>query len=215
MFSKEFFDTPHIVVDLETASTKPNARVLTIGASCVKLHNSKSMSTANFYVRITPTCLQQNHRDVDLQTMLWWRKQSRSANYEAFDLTLDRKVTSQALNLFADFIQETANTYGTVPFLWGNAASFDLSLLKSLYEDLLFGVPWSYRQEMDLRTLRAMFPELEFKSPGGIDHIAVEDAQNESITLSQILFHLRKQNEIQRANENPETLQNFEGDSHE
>ena len=215
MFSKEFFATPHIVVDLETTSTKPNARVLTIGASCVKLHNSTASTSSNFYARINPVCPQQNHRDVDVQAMLWWGKQNEVARNEAFGLTLERKVTSQALNLFAEFIRDTASIYEMPPFLWGNAASFDLSVLKSLYEDTLFSVPWTYRQEMDLCTLRAMFPTLEYKSAEGTTHVAVNDAQDEAITLSRILYHLRNQDEIQHSYENPETIQNFEGDSRE
>ena len=138
-------DDIHVMVDIETLSTRTNAVVLSIGA--VKFDYFDS-NISSFYLILDGTG--QEHRHISPETEKWWESQGGEAQ-EVFDA--ENKIgTYQACVEFSKFL-------GDADYVWAKSPSFDLAILKSLFEDLGIVWPVPYYREADVRTANLLFPE--------------------------------------------------------
>lgn len=151
------------MIDLETASTHSDAKILAIGAV---LFDRKSGETGDsFYVRLDPR-ITPGH--ISPSTLKWWKEQSAEAYAEAWGGEVDPFTAVRKLFRFLK----------VEPRVWGNGASFDITILENLirsagYDDM----PWKFWDVRDLRTLVdvAEVNPRSFKFEGVV-HNALDDA---------------------------------------
>lgn len=172
----------HIVLDLETLSTKPNAAVISIGAVAL---DSEGNFLGEFHQALNPD---QPGRDVDLTTIQWWESQSAEAQ-EASYKAKDTVTATVGMYMFSAWICCVG-----VPEkvkMWGNGSSFDCTILSSLYDqshELRHPKPWAWWDDRDMRTLLDAFPAA--KDVGefvGVKHHALHDARHEAKQLAKAL----------------------------
>lgn len=172
----------HIVLDLETLSTKPNAAVISIGAVAL---DSEGNFLGEFHQALNPD---QPGRDVDLATIQWWESQSAEAQ-EASYKAKDTVTATVGMYMFSAWICCVG-----VPEkvkMWGNGSSFDCTILSSLYDqshELRHPKPWAWWDDRDMRTLLDAFPAA--KDVGefvGVKHHALHDARHEAKQLAKAL----------------------------
>jgi len=174
-----------VMVDIETLATTPDAVVVAIGAvrfNLRQMQKSAELRMNGFYRRLgVPS---QKGRRIDPDTMKWWLHQPIIAREQCM-LALDEKQHYTAgLDAFLEWMRCAPHT------IWANSPSFDLVILRDLaggadvYYDPRFapshrmGMLWGHRQERDLRTLWAMFPNVE--EPYAPKHHALEDAARQA-----------------------------------
>lgn len=133
-----------VSVDIETVGTSPGCAIVSIGA-CV--FGPEGIG-AEFYVEID---WRASGLAVDSETMEWWGKQSDAVR-EALDSS-DPQPIGQALGWLADFLRRYE-----VEEIWAKGASFDFAILGWTYKHFQMDVPWDYRKERCLRTLRGLGP---------------------------------------------------------
>ncbi len=164
----------HIMVDLETLSTKPNAAILSIGA--VKFDTDKKVY-AKFYQAVkTPP--EVEGFDISSDTLHWWTKQSEEARAvftdpNAVDITV-------ALALFSAWVEE--GTDKKYIRMWGNGASFDNVILSTAYRLCYFPQPWMFWNNRCYRTVKAMNPGTKITRIGE-HHNALHDADSQAVHL--------------------------------
>jgi len=172
----------HIVLDLETLSTKPNAAVISIGAVAL---DSEGNFLGEFHQALNPD---QPGRDVDQTTVQWWESQSAEAQ-EASYKAKDTVTATVGMYMFSAWICCVG-----VPEkvkMWGNGSSFDCTILSSLYDqshELRHPKPWAWWDDRDMRTLLDAFPAA--KDVGefvGVKHHALHDARHEAKQLAKAL----------------------------
>ena len=73
----------HLMVDLETLATSPNAQILTIGA--VTFNPNGYEVYDEFYLRVDVDSCSTLDTYVDDSTIKWWADQDKAAQDEAFD----------------------------------------------------------------------------------------------------------------------------------
>lgn len=172
----------HIVLDLETLSTQPDAAVASIGAVALTACGN---FVAEFHVAVD-TGAPQHLRHACPDTIAWWDKQSDAAKAASIQAT-DTLLPSQALHAFTAWVQQHADPKKVK--VWGNGSSFDNVILSSLYADYPELVrPWTYWNDRDMRTVLDLYPQAkdvgEFE---GVKHNALHDARHEAKQLAAAL----------------------------
>lgn len=181
---------PHVMVDLETLSTAPDAAILSIGA-CVFTPGTGAIGEKLIVNIDVQSCIDRGMR-VDAGALYWWFEQSDNAR---LGILGNRVHLDCALALLTTFVQRAAKSRMSAPIaVWSDGAAFDLPILRHAFAVSKVPCPWSYKQEMCMRTIRAgwgadITPPMEDTSAA---HNALYDAVTQATYLSDILHIVLK-----------------------
>lgn len=170
----------HIMIDLETLSTRANAAIISIGAVKFTLGDGV---TDTFYVNIDPKTCKAAGLHVNKETIQWWMEQSKEARDA---LMINQQPLDVALTEFSDWIGDDWKK--VMP--WGNGASFDISIMESAYHAIDMKYPWRYSNIMCYRTVMNLMGLSNAKiraSENDTHHHALDDAMSQANTLMEIL----------------------------
>ena len=165
----QFFD---LMIDTETAGLPPTGALLSIGAVFFDL---KTQTMGPTFLRTVH--LATSVRDggtIDPSTFMWWLGQSDEARH---GIRFGGQDIRKVLADFSDWIKETCRHEDVRPY--GNSASFDLPKIATACQRADLPVPWHYVNERCFRTMRAMYPSVEYNpaDKGTGNHNALEDAK--------------------------------------
>jgi len=168
----------HLMVDLETLATTPNAAILTIGA--VTFDPNSTRIYDEFYRRIEIESLDALDVYIDDSTLEWWSKQDQTAQDEAFDPE-GREPIQNVLEDFYKFCM------GSNRF-WSHGAAFDIVILEYYFRKINKPFPWNFWDVRDTRTIfdLGMDPEM----PQTNKHNALEDAKRQAIGVQNMFKKL-------------------------
>lgn len=135
----------HMMIDLETLATTPDAHILTMGIVVFDPHYIGINPDNCHHFFIHPDS--QYDRRIDAATVTWWMGQSDLAK-EAF--TPDKFSTAgAALRCLNDLFKEH-----DIKAIWSHGSVFDIMILENLYASMpAIEQPWTYKQIRDTRTL--------------------------------------------------------------
>jgi len=162
----------HVSIDLETMGKTPECAIVSIGAVIFDPRYNV-VTQDKFYTELN---WQAQDRFLCPDTTAWWQRQSPKAK--------------AALNGSEDLRDQLIDLAFWLPSdckVWGNGATFDISILENAYRQHGLEVPWKFWNVRDMRTIKDMYESsrggLNRKS-GGTLHNALDDAnfQAESIT---------------------------------
>lgn len=156
----------HLMLDFETLGTKPNTAVLSLGAV---IFTSTQIIDKRYWVFDVNYQL-KNHRTVDISTIAWWMNQGEKAK-AVFGEAQTRGVK---LPKFVEDFHLWLK--GRDVIVWGNGATFDVSIIESILTQASIPFPWKYPSVRCYRTLKQTnekFKEVERK---GVHHNALDDA---------------------------------------
>jgi hypothetical protein len=172
----------HIMVDLETLSTRTNATILTLGAVRFDpLGNDPIEEKDKLYIKIDLDSCADLDLHIDDNTIEWWSKQSPEAQEEAFG-------EEGRLSATDAFTQLYKFCWGASCF-WSNGAGFDIVVCDTYYDRIQRAAPWKYWAIRDVRTMFDL--GIDPKMPQVTAHNAVEDAVAQAIgvqNVSQVLM---------------------------
>ena len=173
-----------IMIDTETVDSATTTAILSIGA--VSFDIETGAIGEKFYIKIDKDTGLALGLTQSEQTMKWWAKQSEEAREEAFSGTED---TTEALKKLNRFIKKFKK-----PRLWSNGKEFDLALLKYAMNKANITPAWKFYQEMDVRTLDNLFPQVRRSMKfSGTAHNAVDDCIQQVKYTSKI-FQIMNEN---------------------
>lgn len=170
----------HLMCDLETLATTPNAAILSLGA--VTFDPNSEEIYESFYKKICLDSLINFDHFIDDETIKWWGNQSKAAQDEAFS-QYDRTDIKLVLNEFYKFCQ------GCTAF-WSHGSSFDLVILEHYFRQIKKPAPWNFWQLRDTRTLFDLGFDPEM--PKDNLHHALEDARRQAIGVQNIFNKLNR-----------------------
>lgn len=183
----------HLMVDLETMGSSPDAPIVSIGA--VFFAPSTGTTGAEFYQVVSLDSSMSFGMKPDASTIQWWLKQSSEARSA---ILVDGAMgLREVLELLADFIVENAANGSHTVQLWGNGCSFDNVILRRAYAltETPFAVPfWNDR---DVRTMVELGksvginPRFDIPFEGDM-HNALSDARHQVKYVSAIWQRLTK-----------------------
>jgi hypothetical protein len=165
-----------IMLDLETLGKGPEAAVVSIGAVKFNLEDYdnyediRNRPERTFKATIS---LENIEGKIDGSTVNWWLKQSEEARRSLTEA--DTHFPSTAIQNFSRWVWPE-RMYN----IWGNGATFDNIILRSLFYKLRQPKPWAYNQDRDMRTLKdialRVCPDLDLNIRIGTYHNALDDA---------------------------------------
>ena len=164
----------HVMLDLETMGTRPDAPIIAIGA--VMFDGNAILD--EFYVNVDlESAVHTGRAVVDPKTVLWWMEQGGEARSA---LRGDREGISTALYKFRDWLKPVKPEG-----MWGNGASFDNVILSETYLRLDQPPPWPFWVDRCYRTMKNMYPQIEMDRTG-VHHNALDDAKSQALHLIKI-----------------------------
>ncbi len=75
------------------------------------------------------------------------------------------------------------------PFIWGNGASFDNTILEECFRRTALEMPWGYYNDRCYRTLKNLAPNVKLERLGTF-HNALDDARSQAAHAVAVLNHL-------------------------
>jgi hypothetical protein len=171
-------DCVNVSLDIECLGLAPGCKVLSIGACVV------GKLGLQFYRELGQGTLQQCG-EADIDTLAWWRAQTGGPEF------LERCAVSptgmeSVLVLLTDYL-ERVSTEGRQLRIW-TQGQFDLPILAWHYKQEHMPVPWHYWEQVDLRSIRQMYPSVNpERSPELVNHHALHDAMYQADVIEEIL----------------------------
>jgi exodeoxyribonuclease VIII len=176
----------HVMLDIETLGTGPNALIASIGAVKFDPHHLCSDAGEQhpildkFHVGVEFVSAQQHGGTIDASTVGWWLQPDRDAARQLL-LALDRVDIGSALEGFAQWFGDES-----LP-VWGNGATFDNVIVRSAYTRLGLPNPWKFWHDRCYRTLASLAPDLIKQAPRVAHHDALADAEWQALRLQEIV----------------------------
>lgn len=173
----------HVMIDLETLGNTPNAAFIALGAVVFDPNKSDGgiyEMPKTFYERVDweSAC---KGRSISPSTVKWWMQQSNDARAE---ILREGQPLLYVLESFAAWLPEDA-------IVWGNGATFDISILQDAYGER---APWKFWNVRDVRTVVDMaYPEIDRSQFAflGTPHHALHDAIHQAQYVSAMWSALR------------------------
>lgn len=162
----------HILLDLETLSTKSNAAVSEIAAISLE-------SGASFSSLIAPSELPQF--DVNSDTVEWHDQQKEGRNYLEF-LNLRGSFCTTVANDFITWLHQQAGDRRVI--LWTQGTDFDIPILRNLLSFSGLEFPCRHDDVRDFRTVAKLFPEIKYTKG---NHSALDDVAKMHIHFQKLL----------------------------
>jgi DNA polymerase III epsilon subunit-like protein len=143
----------HVMLDLETFSTAPDAAIVQVGAVIFDNFPVETTlagrGTFERTIALQSSILAGGRMDAD--TVEWWRHPDRTKPRISVESGAER--VGVVLSAFSDWFPEDA-------YLWSHGAAFDVPVLAHAYRMLGLREPWDHRRVRDTRTLFALAAEL-------------------------------------------------------
>ena len=162
----------HLMLDIETLGTRPNAPIVSIGAVEFEPNTGKLGRELYFGIDIQSAC---QFGVPDGGTIKWWLLQNSEA----------RKAAASGPTALPDALNALTAFHGdwTDIQVWANSPSFDVVILEYAYFKTGRNHPWAFWNTRDCRTIA----ELAGKRPPkhqGVAHNALEDAKHQAKWVS-------------------------------
>lgn len=175
----------HVMIDIETLSTRPDAAIVQIGAVMFEFRSGGRIlndKTFGSYVAV-----QDGAGVIDNGTLAWWLKQ-RNAPGLGVGLE-DAPVLYDVLTSLQGWPESIGEGgWGDVEGVWAKPADFDLAILKSGYARFGSDTPWARWTTRCAKTLFEVTggtPEVDWT--GLQHHDAVDDAIGQAMQVQKAI----------------------------
>jgi exodeoxyribonuclease VIII len=175
----------HVMIDLETMSTRGDAAIVSIGAIFFDPRRAELGPGLHLAVDLRSAQAMGGHVDAD--TVLWWLRQSDAAR--AAITSREALPIDVALDELTGWLRTHSDDGLDVLQPWGNGADFDLGILSAAYRKVVGGrspTPWRYYNQRCFRTLRGLRTDLPMVREG-VHHNALSDATTQARHACRIL----------------------------
>lgn len=161
----------HAMIDLETMHTTPDAAIVSVGV-----------------ILFDPRFNYVAPKSKGLYFELDWKNQGRTIDQSCITNFWDKQPSTVRQALLGSYDLEEV-LFEIDLFLpkdckvWGNGATFDISMLEDAYRQFDMEVPWKFWNIRDQRTIKDMYDSVigsfgkDFK---GVPHNALDDAYNQA-----------------------------------
>lgn len=185
-----------VMIDIETASTKYNACILSMGIVAFNLY-SLSDNTDSLELLIDKKSCDDLNLHICENTMKWWSTQKPEVRRRAFE-DGPRLNIKEALIKLNDFCKK----YKFKRY-WSQGINFDYIVLENAYTQLNMNPSWKFWQLRDSRTIQHMVSDTPNK-PEDV-HDAISDCKHQ-IKVIQYVYNKLMPNQMNNENIISDTL---------
>ena len=170
------------MIDLETLDLIPSSKIVSIGAVIFDPRYGK-ISNDKFYYLLDHKA--QTNRTSNPDTVKWWKSQSKEV-----------KQQLKGMASLDDTLEDLAFWLPDDCKVWGNGATFNISILEDAYRQCNIEIPWKFWNVRDCRTVLDMYESARGgfnKKSGGTLHNALDDAYYQAQYITMMWQKLLKQ----------------------
>lgn len=141
----------HVMLDLETLSTRKNAAIIQIAA--IAFDPTAGADPAASGWQSFNRYVIDNEGHVNPRTVAWWMQQPTAAS-------IGKKIETTGVSLDEALrdLHEWYKNQSNVEAVWSHGATFDIPIIEQRCAELGREIPWHYRHPRDTRTLYALAP---------------------------------------------------------
>lgn len=167
----------NIMVDLETASTKENAAILSWAMVPFFTDGTEFTDMEDFYRVVSLTSCFFAGMDVDKDTQDWWMKQEPKAK-SLFLHAEDENIHGVAMEAYT-WLSNLAEKYDL--YMWARGLDFDIPKMEWCFSKFVERpLPYKYSHKMDVRTvLKFMQIDQSQFEMQGVKHNALDDCKHD------------------------------------
>lgn len=178
----------HIMLDLETLSTEPNAMITAIGAVVMDFDLCELGESFECQINLD-SYKQECGFDISASTVKWWLLQPEESQQH---MTVDGVDYKHALFGFHNWCQTASGDRDLKNLtVWGNGATFDNVIMRRALTTAIPGATqWPYQNDRCYRTIKNVFPKLDFKVDGLTAHRSLDDAKYQALYLLELHKHV-------------------------
>lgn len=171
--NKESHKCQHVMIDVETLGIGLNAPIISIAAVLFNLHTGEYLTTfahkETFYKKISLEENEKYNSYIEPETLRWWLRTDSELLYKTIHRTKNNYTN------FEETLKEL-KSFCLNKFIWARSPSFDITHLKRISNKVGIDLNFSYKKEMDVRTLFNLYPNIvrEIKHDGE-KHDALSD----------------------------------------
>jgi len=166
----------HIMVDLETMGTRPNAPIVSIGAV---MFNADGIHE-RLYRNVSLASAVRSGAVIDPNTVMWWMAQSEDARTALVDET-----AGSIADALRDLGKMVCGPNDALVGVWGNGASFDNVIVSESCRRLGMAPLWEFWKDRCYRTVKSAYPDVKLERTG-VHHNALSDAETQAEHLIRI-----------------------------
>jgi hypothetical protein len=181
----------NLMLDIKTMSKQPNAAIVQISAIFFDPHSNAIGE--KFSMSVSERNCVEWGLHVEYETIKWWESQGKEANKLVFS---DPNGLKFSIRKFFCFI--IANSEENDPekiIIWANSPAFHCVILQNAVKTVIGRneTLWNFRNERDVRTLSALFPEVAKNHVyTGEKHNGVDDCLNQIRIVQKCFNYLEK-----------------------
>jgi|PlaIllAssembly_1097288.scaffolds.fasta_scaffold00009_32 hypothetical protein len=189
----------HLLVDIETLATDPNAVVLSV--ACVpfllEVHTYfGELVPTGFFVKFdVQEQIKLYHRTVEDDTVKWWKKRPKEVFDSMVRPTAEDVSLKEGLTRLNKFVAGVKDYHFNQSYVWSRGNNFDFPILKSLYDASGIGYPFNEWRARDVRTAIDIMAgtddgqyQLRFGGDGFIAHNPLHDAAMDAARLNELFY---------------------------
>lgn len=189
----------HLLIDIETLGTEPNAVVLSIAyvPFVLEVHTYfEELVSAGVYVKLdVQEQIRIHHRSVEDSVVKWWKTQPKDVFDAMVRPSSEDMSMKEGLTLLNKFVSGIKNYHFNESYVWSRGNNFDFPILKSLYQAAGIGLPYNDWRARDVRTAIDIMAgtdngkyNLRFGGDGFIAHNPLHDAAMDAARLNELFY---------------------------
>lgn len=175
----------HVMLDLETLGTRPDAAIIQIGAVLFEpVSGGRVLNNKGFNRHVL---VQDGSGSIDHGTLCFWLAERSAAK-------MGEELSTKADPLHGvlmDFRQWPLKAHGLswkmIDGVWAHPSDFDLPIMKSAFARSGMDVPWDRRATRDARTLFSLVGAPEIDWTGFTAHDALDDAVGQAMQVQKAM----------------------------
>lgn len=164
----------HLVLDLETLAIHPHAAITEIGIVDI-------LTDQQLYLQINPHEMKEGFVQ-DPKTIEWHL--TRDPSY-LINLVHTGVRPCHAAGALHNWLMQVKANSDKELVIWCQGTDFDIPIISNFLKHYQYLLPWKYLDVRDIRTLAALFPQVEYKKG---NHTAIEDARMAAQYLRKLAF---------------------------
>ncbi len=186
--SKKINEFEHVMIDIETLSTKNNARILTISAvkfNLLEENQNKIENELEMLIDQDLTYEEMQAFDINVDTMSWWEKREKEI-YEYNFKKEPRINLKDALIRLNEFLGKSTKHF------WCQGMNFDPIILEHAYSFYGLKPVWKFYEWRDSRTIIKLLYEYNPPNSNQNNHKSIDDCKNQIKNLKHVINMLQR-----------------------
>lgn len=197
----------HLLIDIETLGTDPDAVVLSI--ACVpfmlEVHTYfGELVSSGFCVKFdVKEQIKTYHRSIEDGVMKWWKTQPKGVFDSMVRPTIGDMSLKDGLTHMNKFVAGVKGYQFNESYVWSRGNNFDFPILKSAYKDAGIGLPYNDWRVRDVRTAIDIMAgvddgkyQLQFGGDGFIAHNPLHDAAMDAARLNELFYKAMNDDDV-------------------